>query len=355
MARGEATDRGLPGRAPRWTARVPAGRRNDPGGEMAAPGQLRHRPDGVEGSEPVEPGGRLRADDGATGRQGRVPRRPVEDRLRDRAGGPGGTRAVPGPRPTHRCCRRRALHGAVDGADPPRQARAGHPQPRARRVRRHQGAAPRPAGARRGDQLQEPTGGRDDLRRLGEEQRGVRESRGRAARRGTGSHAREPRHLGAGRRRGPARCAVPPSGGADRGAAHDHRDGDEGRADPPHHDGARRDRPGVRGQRARRALPPQRDGRGATPRGRPGSRDRRTAERAALGRPARWYRHSRPQTGRTDEVRTCRVDAGVQRDPFAAGPLVAVGPSVLSPGQADPSCDRTKRQEECVDRCVPSS
>lgn len=71
VARGEATDRGLPGRAPRWTARVPAGRRNDSGGAMAAPGQLRHRPDGVEGSEPVEPGGRLRAHDGATGRQGR--------------------------------------------------------------------------------------------------------------------------------------------------------------------------------------------------------------------------------------------------------------------------------------------
>ena len=167
MARREATDHGLPERALRWTARVPSGRRDDPGGEMAAPRQLRHRPDRVEGSEPVEPAGRLRADHGATGRTGRVPRRPVEDRLRDRTSGLGATRALPGPRPTHRGCRRRTLHRAVDRADTPRQARAGNPQPRARRVRRHQGAATRPAGARHRDQLQEPTGGRDDLRRLG--------------------------------------------------------------------------------------------------------------------------------------------------------------------------------------------
>ena len=84
----------------------------------------------------------------------------------------------------------------------------------------------------------------------------------------------------------------------------------------------------------------------------------RTMERLGgkvAGRPARWYRQTRRQTGRTGEVRTCRVDAGVQRDPFAAGPLVAGGRSILSPGQADPSCDRTKRQEECVEPCVPSS
>ena len=201
MARREATDHGLPERALRWTARVPSGRRDDPGGEMAAPRQLRHRPDRVEGSEPVEPAGRLRADHGATGRTGRVPRRPVEDRLRDRTSGLGATRALPGPRPTHRGCRQRTLHRAVDGADTPRQARAGNPQPRARRVRRHQGAATRPAGARHRDQLQEPTGGRDDLRRLGEKQRDVREGRGRTACRDSGSHAREPRHPGAGRRR----------------------------------------------------------------------------------------------------------------------------------------------------------
>ena len=99
----------------------------------------------------------------------------VEDRLRDRASGLGATRsparpAANAPRLStenpSRCCRRRRSSTASS---------SGPPRPRARRVGRHQGAAPRRAGARHRDQLKEPTGGGDDLRRSG--RRATRRSR----------------------------------------------------------------------------------------------------------------------------------------------------------------------------------